>query len=65
LAQLNNEAINILNRPFPVPGEDFHIRLFTPEAEGLFGFSSPDVGKVLTHLSFSIGIPNSSDGCSM
>lgn len=38
-------------------GEDLHIRRFTPEAERVFGFSSHDAGKALTHLSLNIEVP--------
>ena len=60
LAQLSNDLINILNSatiPIIMLGEDLHIRRFTPEAERVFGFSSHDVGKVLTHLSLNIEVP--------
>ena len=60
LAQLSNDLINILNSatiPIIMLGEDLHIRRFTPEAERVFGFSSHDVGKALTHLSLNIEVP--------
>jgi len=38
-------------------GEDLHIRRFTPEAERIFGFSSHDMGKALTHLSLNVEVP--------
>jgi two-component system CheB/CheR fusion protein len=60
LAQLSNDVINILNSatiPIIVLGESLHIRRFTPEAERVFGFSSHDVGKPLTHQSLNIDIP--------
>ena len=60
LAQLSNDLINILNSatiPIIMLGEDLHIRRFTPEAERVFGFSSHDVGKALTHLSPNIDLP--------
>ncbi len=60
LAQLSNDLINILNSatiPIIMLGEDLHIRRFTPEAERVFGFSSHDMGKALTHLSLNIDVP--------
>lgn len=60
LAQLSNDLINILNSatiPIIMLGEDLHIRRFTPEAERIFGFSSHDVGKALTHLVLNIEVP--------
>jgi two-component system CheB/CheR fusion protein len=60
LAQLSNDLINILNSatiPIVMLGEDLHIRRFTPEAERVFGFSSHDVGKALTHLSLNVEVP--------
>jgi two-component system CheB/CheR fusion protein len=60
LAQLSNDLINILNSatiPIIMLGEDLHIRRFTPEAERVFGFSSHDMGKALTHLSLNIEAP--------
>jgi two-component system, chemotaxis family, CheB/CheR fusion protein len=60
LAQLSNDLINILNSatiPIVMLGEDLHIRRFTPEAERIFGFSSHDVGRALTHLSLNMEIP--------
>lgn len=60
LAQLSNDLINILNSatiPIVMLGEDLHIRRFTPEAERVFGFSSHDIGKALTHLSLNIEVP--------
>ena len=59
LAQLSNDLINILNSatiPIIMLGQDLHIRRFTPEAERIFGFSSHDVGKALTHLSLNIEV---------
>jgi two-component system, chemotaxis family, CheB/CheR fusion protein len=60
LAQLSNDLINILNSatiPIIMLGEDLHIRRFTPEAERIFGFSSHDMGKALTHLPLNIELP--------
>jgi len=60
LAQLSNDLINILNSatiPIIMLGEDLHIRRFTPEAERIFGFSSHDMGKALTHLSLNVEVP--------
>jgi two-component system, chemotaxis family, CheB/CheR fusion protein len=60
LAQLSNDLINILNSatiPIVLLGEDLHIRRFTPEAERIFGCSSQDMGKALTHLSLNIEVP--------
>ena len=60
LAQLSNDLINILNSatiPIIMLGEDLHIRRFTPEAERVFGFSSHDMGKALTHLPLNIDVP--------
>jgi two-component system, chemotaxis family, CheB/CheR fusion protein len=60
LAQLSNDLINILNSatiPIVMLGENLHIRRFTPEAERIFGFSSHDMGKALTHLSLNIEVP--------
>ena len=60
LAQLSNDLINLLNSatiPIVMLGEDLHIRRFTPEAERVFGFSSHDVGKALTHLSLNLDMP--------
>lgn len=60
LAQLSNDLINILDSatiPIVMLGEDLHIRRFTPEAERVFGFSSHDMGKALTHLSLNIEVP--------
>ena len=60
LAQMSNDLINILNSatiPIIMLGEDLHIRRFTPEAERVFGFSSRDVGKALTHLPLNIDLP--------
>lgn len=60
LAQLSNDLINLLNSatiPIVMLGEDLHIRRFTPEAERIFGFSSHDVGKALTHLSLNLDLP--------
>lgn len=60
LAQLSNDLINLLHSatiPVVMLGEDLHIRRFTPEAERVFGFSSHDVGKALTHLTLNLDIP--------
>ena len=60
LAQLSNDVINILNSatmPIIMLGEDLYIRRFTPEAERVFGFTSHDVGKALTHLPLNIDVP--------
>ncbi|HEV2396343.1 MAG TPA: chemotaxis protein CheB [Candidatus Sulfotelmatobacter sp.] len=60
LAQLSNDLINLLNSatiPIIMLGEDLHIRRFTPEAERIFGFSSHDMGKALTHLSLNLDVP--------
>jgi two-component system, chemotaxis family, CheB/CheR fusion protein len=60
LAQLSNDLINLLNSatiPMIMLGDDLHIRRFTPEAERVFGFSSHDVGKALTHLSLNLDLP--------
>lgn len=60
LAQLSNDLINFLNSatiPMVMLGEDLHIRRFTPEAERVFGFSSQDVGKALTHLALKLDLP--------
>jgi len=60
LAQLSNDLINILNSatiPIVMLGEDLHIRRSTPEAERVFGFSSHDIGKALTHLPLNIDVP--------
>ena len=60
LAQLSNDLINLLNSatiPMVMLGEDLHIRRFTPEAERVFGFSSHDVGKALTHLHLNLDLP--------
>ena len=60
LAQLSSDLINLLNSatiPMVMLGEDLHIRRFTPEAERVFGFSSNDVGKALTHLPLHLDIP--------
>jgi two-component system, chemotaxis family, CheB/CheR fusion protein len=60
LAQLSNDLINLLHSatiPVVMLGEDLHIRRFTPEAERVFGFSSHDVGKALTHLQLNLDIP--------
>lgn len=60
LAQLSNDLINLLNSatiPIIVLGEDLHIRRFTPEAERVFGFSTHDMGKALTHLPLNLDIP--------
>jgi two-component system CheB/CheR fusion protein len=60
LAQLSNDLINLLNSatiPMVMLGEDLHIRRYTPEAERIFGFSSHDMGKALTHLSLNFDIP--------
>jgi two-component system, chemotaxis family, CheB/CheR fusion protein len=60
LAQLSNDLINLLHSatiPMVMLGENLHIRRFTPEAERVFGFSSHDVGKALTHLTLNLDIP--------
>ncbi len=60
LAQLSNDLINLLHSitiPMVMLGEDLHIRRFTPEAERIFGFSSHDMGKALTHLSLNLDLP--------
>jgi len=60
LAQLSNDLINLLNSatiPMLMLGEDLHIRRFTPEAERVFGFSSHDLGKALTHLHLNFDLP--------
>lgn len=60
LAQFSNDLINLLNSatiPMIMLGEDLHIRRYTPEAERVFGFSSHDVGKALSHLHLNLQIP--------
>jgi len=60
LAQLSNDLLNLLNSasiPIVMLGEDLHIRRYTPEAERVFGFSSEDMGKELTHLVTSLETP--------
>jgi two-component system CheB/CheR fusion protein len=60
LAQLSNDLINLLNSatiPMVMLGEDLHIRRYTPEAERVFGFSSHDMGKALTHLHLNLDVP--------
>jgi two-component system CheB/CheR fusion protein len=60
LAQLSNDLLNILNSatiPIIMLAEDLHIRRFTAEAERIFGFSSLDMGKALTHVSLNIDVP--------
>jgi two-component system, chemotaxis family, CheB/CheR fusion protein len=60
LAQLSNDLINLLNSatiPMVMLGEDLHIRRYTPEAERVFGFSSHDMGKALTHLQLNLDVP--------
>lgn len=60
LAQLSNDLINLLNSatiPMVMLGEDLHIRRYTPEAERVFGFTSNDMGKALTHLNLNLDIP--------
>ena len=60
LAQLGNDLINLLNSatiPMVMLGEDLHIRRYTPEAERIFGFTSHDVGKALTHMHLNLDIP--------
>jgi two-component system CheB/CheR fusion protein len=60
LAQLSNDLINLLNSatiPIVMLGQDLHTRRYTPEAERVFGFSSHDMGKALTHLSLNMDIP--------
>jgi two-component system, chemotaxis family, CheB/CheR fusion protein len=59
LAQLSNDLINLLHSvtiPMVMLGENLHIRRFTPEAERIFGFSSHDMGKALTHLSLNLDL---------
>jgi two-component system, chemotaxis family, CheB/CheR fusion protein len=59
LAQLSNDLINLLHSvtiPMVMLGEDLHIRRCTPEAERVFGFSSHDMGKALTHLTLTLEI---------
>jgi two-component system, chemotaxis family, CheB/CheR fusion protein len=61
LAQLSNDLLNLLNSvtiPMVMLGVDLNIRRFTPEAERVFGFSSHDVGKALTHLHLNLDLPN-------
>ena len=60
LAQFSNDLINLLNSatiPMIMLGEDLHIRRYTPEAERVFGFSSNDVGKSLSHLPLNLQVP--------
>lgn len=60
LAQLSNDLINLLNSatiPMVMLGEDLRIRRYTPEAERVFGFSSHDMGKALTHLHLNLDVP--------
>jgi len=60
LAQLSNDLINLLNSatiPMIMLGEDLHIRRYTPEAERIFGFTSHDMGKALTHLHLNLDVP--------
>jgi len=60
LAQFSNDLINLLNSatiPMIMLGEDLHIRRYTPEAERIFGFSSHDMGKSLSHLHLNLQIP--------
>ena len=60
LAQLNNDLLNLLNSitiPMVMLGEDLHIRLYTPEAERIFGFTEHDVGKALTHVPLNLEMP--------
>lgn len=60
LAQLSSDLINLLNSatiPMVMLGEDLHIRRYTPEAERIFGFSSHDMGKALTHLHLNLDVP--------
>jgi two-component system CheB/CheR fusion protein len=60
LAQLSNDLINLLNSatiPMVMLGEDLRIRRYTPEAERVFGFSSHDMGKALSHLHLNLDVP--------
>jgi two-component system, chemotaxis family, CheB/CheR fusion protein len=60
LAQFSNDLINLLNSatiPMIMLGEDLHIRRYTPEAERVFGFTSHDMGKSLSHLHLNLQIP--------
>ena len=60
LAQFSNDLINLLNSttiPMIMVGQDLHIRRYTPEAERVFGFTSHDVGKALSHLPLNIQMP--------
>jgi two-component system CheB/CheR fusion protein len=60
LAQIGNDLINLLNSatiPMIMLGDDLHIRRFTPEAERVFGFSSHEMGKALTHLPLNLDLP--------
>jgi two-component system, chemotaxis family, CheB/CheR fusion protein len=60
LAQFSNDLVNLLNSatiPMIMLGEDLHIRRYTPEAERIFGFSSHDMGKALSHLHLNLQIP--------
>jgi two-component system CheB/CheR fusion protein len=60
LSQLSSDLINLLNSatiPMIMLGQDLHIRRFTPEAERVFGFSSNDVGKALTHVPIHLDVP--------
>ena len=60
LAQLSSDLINLLNSatiPMVMLGEDLRIRRYTPEAERIFGFSSHDMGKALTHLHLNLDVP--------
>ncbi len=60
LAQFSNDLINLLNSatiPMVMLGQDLHIRRYTPEAERVFGFTSHDVGKALSHLPMNIQMP--------
>ncbi|MGC2245407.1 MAG: chemotaxis protein CheB [Terriglobales bacterium] len=60
LGQFSNDLINLLNSatiPMIMLGEDLHIRRYTPEAERIFGFTSHDMGKSLSHLHLNLQIP--------
>ena len=60
LAQFSNDLINLLNSatiPMIMLGQDLRIRRYTPEAERIFGFTSHDVGKALSHLPLNLQVP--------
>ena len=60
LSQLSSDLTNLLNSatiPMVMLGEDLHIRRYSPEAERVFGFTSRDVGKTLTHLPLNLDVP--------